>query len=116
MPIYIALYSMLGNSVELYRSAFVGYIHDLTAPDPYFVLPLATGALMFAQQKLSPTPPDQQQKAMMYMMPVMFTAFSIFLPAGLTIYILTNTFLTMVQQWWMNRHEPRPMAARPAKA
>ena len=54
MPIYIALYSMLGNSVELYRSGFLGWIHDLTAPDPYFVLPLLTGALMFAQQALSP--------------------------------------------------------------
>jgi YidC/Oxa1 family membrane protein insertase len=118
MPIYIALYSMLGNSVELYRSAFVGWIHDLTAPDPYFVLPLLTGVLMFAQQKLSPAPPDPQQKMMGYMMPVMFTAISLFLPSGLTIYILTNTLLTMLQQWWMNRHEPKPSkpAAKPAKA
>jgi YidC/Oxa1 family membrane protein insertase len=118
MPIYIALYSMLGNSVELYRSGFVGWIHDLTAPDPYFVLPLLTGVLMFAQQKLSPTPPDPQQKMMMYMMPVMFTAISLFLPAGLTVYILTNTLLTMLQQWWMNRHEPKPtkVTGKPARA
>jgi YidC/Oxa1 family membrane protein insertase len=117
MPIYIALYSMLGNSVELYRSAFVGWIHDLTAPDPYFVLPLLTGVLMFAQQKLSPAPPDPQQKMMGYMMPVMFTAISLFLPSGLTVYILTNTLLTMLQQWWMNRHEPKPakVAAKPAR-
>lgn len=111
MPIYIALYSMLGNSVELYRSGFL-WIQDMTAPDPYFVMPLLTGAMMFLQQKLSPTPPDPQQKAMMVMMPVMFTAFSIFLPAGLTIYILTNTLLTMVQQLWLNRGEPRPATAR----
>ena len=111
MPIYIALYSMLGRSVELYRSAFVGWIHDLTAPDPYFVLPLLTGALMFLQQRSAPTPPDPQQKSMMYMMPIMFTGFSMFLPAGLTIYILTNTILTMVQQWWMNRGA-EPAAAR----
>ena len=103
MPIYIALYSMLGNSVELYRSPFVGWIRDLTAADPYFVLPLLTGVLMFVQQRTQPTPPDSQQKMMMYMMPVMFTAFSIFLPAGLTIYILTNTVLTFLQQWLMNR-------------
>ena len=120
MPIYIALYSMLGNSVELYHTPFVGWIQDLTANDPYYVLPLLTGALMFAQQKLSPTPPDPQQKAMMYMMPVMFTAFSIFLPAGLTVYILTNTLLTMAQQWWLNRGEgattrPSP-APKPTKA
>lgn len=120
MPIYIALYSMLGNSVELYRSPFVGWIRDLTAADPYFVLPVLTGVLMFVQQKTQPTPPDPQQKTMMYMMPVMFTAFSIFLPAGLTIYILTNTVLTFLQQWWMNRHDkparPQKVAIKPARA
>jgi YidC/Oxa1 family membrane protein insertase len=115
MPIYIALYSMLGNSVELYHSGFVGWIRDLTAPDPYFVLPLLTGVLMFAQQRISPAPPDPQQKMMGYMMPVMFTAISLFLPSGLTIYILTNTLLTMVQQYWMNRNEPKP-AGKPARA
>jgi YidC/Oxa1 family membrane protein insertase len=120
MPVYIALYSMLGNSVELYRSPFVGWIRDLTAADPYFVLPVLTGALMFLQQKTQPTPPDPQQKTMMYLMPVMFTAFSIFLPAGLTIYILTNTILTFLQQWWLNRHDkpakPKAVATKPARA
>ena len=119
MPIYIALYSMLGNSVELYRSPFVGWIRDLTAADPYYVLPILTGVLMFVQQKTQPTPPDPQQKTMMYMMPVMFTAFSIFLPAGLTIYILTNTLLTFLQQYVMNRGDQstRPkIATKPARA
>ena len=121
MPIYIALYSMLGNSVELYRSPFVAWIRDLTAADPYFVLPLLTGALMFIQQKTQPASPDPQQKMMMYLTPVMFTAFSIFLPAGLTIYILTNTVLTFLQQWLMNRGDKptRPKAAattKPARA
>jgi YidC/Oxa1 family membrane protein insertase len=120
MPVYFALYSMLGNSVELYRSPFVGWIRDLTAADPYFVLPVLTGILMFVQQKTQPTPPDPQQKTMMYMMPVMFTAFSIFLPAGLTIYILTNTLLTFVQQMWMNRGDkparPKAAAIKPARA
>ena len=121
MPIYIALYSMLGNSVELYRSPFVAWIRDLTAADPYFVLPLLTGVLMFIQQKTQPASPDPQQKMMMYLTPVMFTAFSIFLPAGLTIYILTNTVLTFLQQWLMNRGDKptRPKAAattKPARA
>jgi YidC/Oxa1 family membrane protein insertase len=120
MPIYIALYSMLGNSVELYRSPFVGWIRDLTAADPYFVLPILTGVLMFVQQKTQPTPPDSQQKMMMYMTPVMFTAFSIFLPAGLTIYILTNTVLTFLQQYLMNRGDkparPKAVATKPARA
>ena len=113
-PIYIALYAMLGSAVELYRSKFL-WIQDLTAADPYYVLPILTGVLMFIQQKTSPQSADPQQKAMMYAMPVMFTVFSIFLPAGLTVYILTNTILTFGQQWWMNRHEPKP-ALKPAKA
>jgi YidC/Oxa1 family membrane protein insertase len=117
MPIYIALYSMLGNSVELYRSPFVWWIRDLTAADPYFVLPILTGVLMFLQQLTQPTTPDPQQKMMMYLTPVMYTAFSIFLPAGLTIYILTNTVLTFVQQWLLNRSEPTAAATtKPARA
>ena len=121
MPIYIALYSMLGNSVELYRSPFVFWIRDLTAADPYFVLPILTGVLMFIQQITQPTPPDAQQKTMMYITPVMFTAFSIFLPAGLTIYILTNTILTFLQQLLLKRGDdtpakPKAMATKPARA
>jgi YidC/Oxa1 family membrane protein insertase len=120
MPIYIALYSMLGNSVELYRSGFLGWITDLTGPDPYYITPALTGVLMFVQQKTAPQSPDNAQaKAMMYTMPLMFTAFSIFLPSGLTIYILTNTVLTFVQQYWLNRGGQGPVgrpAPRPAKA
>jgi YidC/Oxa1 family membrane protein insertase len=118
-PIYIALYAMLGNSVELYRSPFL-WMHDLTAPDPYYILPVLTGVLMFVQQWVSPTSPDgQQQKMMMYMMPLMYAAFSLFFPAGLTIYILISTLLTLMQTWWMYRGEPRKKkspAAAPAKA
>jgi YidC/Oxa1 family membrane protein insertase len=121
MPIYFALYAMLGNSVELYRSPFVLWVRDLTAADPYFVLPILTGVLMFVQQVTQPTTPDPQQKMMMYLTPVMYTAFSIFLPAGLTIYILTNTVLTFLQQWLLNRGDKpaRPKAAattKPARA
>lgn len=105
MPIYIALYSMLSNAVELYRVPLISakWIEDLTAADPYFVLPLVTGGLMFLQTRLSPAPSDPQQKAMIWMMPVMFTVFSIFAPAGLTLYILTNTLLGIVQQFVTNR-------------
>jgi YidC/Oxa1 family membrane protein insertase len=84
--------------VELYRANFGLWIHDLTGPDPFFVLPLLTGVIMFVQQKLSPTAVDPQQKTMMTVMPLMFTAMSAFLPSGLTLYILTNTALSMVQQ------------------
>ncbi|MSP61506.1 MAG: membrane protein insertase YidC [Myxococcales bacterium] len=116
MPIYIAFYSMLSNAVELYRAAFIGPINDMTAP--FWPMAVATGALMFVQQKISPTSPDsQQQKTMMYMMPVMFMMFTLFLPSGLTLYILTNTLLTMAQQWWINRHDlPPPKSAKAPKA
>ena len=102
MPIYFALYSMLGNAVELYRVRLF-WIPDLTAADPYYVLPLATGAVMLLQAKVTPTSNDPQQKTMALMMPIMFTGFSIFLPAGLTLYIMTNTLLGMIQQAWVTR-------------
>jgi YidC/Oxa1 family membrane protein insertase len=106
MPIWIALYSTLQVAVELYRMPFVGWLNDLTAPDKYYVLPVVTGLLMFVQQKLSPTPQDNQQaKMMLYMMPIMFTGFTLFVPAGLTLYILTNTLLAMGHQIWMNRQD-----------
>jgi YidC/Oxa1 family membrane protein insertase len=120
-PIYIALYAMLGSAVELYRSPFFGWIRDLTAADPYYVLPIVAGVLMFAQQKTQPTSADPQQKMMMYIMPVMFTVFSIFLPAGLTLYILTSTVLTFAQQWLLNRGggkstPGKKMTTKPARA
>lgn len=104
MPIWVSLYSMLGNAVELYRVR-LWWISDMTASDPYFVLPLLTGVLMFLQTKQSAktTPVDPQMKMVTTMMPIMFTVFSIFLPAGLTLYILTNTVLGMVQQEVINR-------------
>jgi YidC/Oxa1 family membrane protein insertase len=114
MPIYFALYSMLGNAVELYRVRLL-WIPDLTASDPYFILPLVTGALMYLQTKLTPAPADPQQRMMTVMMPLMFTAFSIFLPAGLTLYIMTNTILGMIQQALMNRSkEPAVPAIVPS--
>jgi YidC/Oxa1 family membrane protein insertase len=117
MPIYIAFYSMLSNAVQLYHASFVGPMNDMTAP--FWPLAVVTGALTFLQQKFAPQSPDnQQQKMMMYMMPVMFMFFTILLPSGLTLYILTNTVLSMVQQWWFNRSHPdltRP-APKPARA
>jgi len=114
MPIYIAFYSMLGNAVELYRASFVWPITDLTAPAPG--LAVVTGALMFLQQRSSPTARDPQQRTMMYMMPVMFTVFTLMLPSGLTLYILVNTLLTMLHQWWMNRADPKPANRGPQKS
>lgn len=111
MPIYIAFYSMLGNAVQLYRSVFIpGLIEDMTAP--YWPLAVVTGVLMFLQQWMSPTSQDPQQKQMMYMMPIMYGLFTLFLPAGLTLYIFANSLLTMLQQWWINHHDAAPKPAR----
>ena len=107
MPIWFALYRTLGNAVELYRSSFAGWITDLTAPDPYFVLPIAMGAAMYAQQAITPQPMEgTQAKIFKYFMPGMFTVMMLALPSGLTLYIFVNTLLTMIHQWYMNKTDP----------
>jgi YidC/Oxa1 family membrane protein insertase len=103
MPIWIALYSTLNYAVELYRAPFILHIHDLTAKDPYYVTPLLMGAVMFLQMRMSPSGADQQQQQVMsYMMPIMFTAFSLFLPAGLALYMLTSYLMGIFQQLYIN--------------
>lgn len=113
MPVWMALYSTLGAAADLYQAPFAGWIHDLTAPDRYYVLPIAVTALMFLQSKLSPPAVDSaQQKMMMYMMPAMFGVFSLVFPAGLSLYIFTNTLLGMAHQLYMNKTDDRPRAAK----
>ena len=103
MPIWIALYSTLNYAVELYREPFVLHIKDLTAKDPFYITPLLMGGVMFVQMKMSPTSPDNQQQAMMaMMMPIMFTMFSLVLPSGLAVYMLTSYLIGILQQLWIN--------------
>jgi len=104
MPIWIALYRTIYGAVDLYQEPLFLWINDLSSPDPYYVMPFLLGALMFAQQKMTPVMGDQTQaKVMMYMMPVMFTVFMLFLPSGLVFYILVNTLLAIGHQWWVRR-------------
>jgi YidC/Oxa1 family membrane protein insertase len=104
MPIWIALFSTLNYAVELYHSSFFWYITDLSAKDPYYLAPLLMGSVMFLQMRMSPAGTDpQQQKMMSVMMPVMFTGFSLFLPAGLSIYTLTSYLIGILQQLYVNR-------------
>jgi len=104
MPIWLALYQMLGNSIEIYQQPFFGWISDLTAPDPYFILPIVMGASMIVQTAFQPTPEDQpQMKIMMWIMPIFLTVIMIGLPAGLSLYILTNNVLTILQQMLIKR-------------
>ncbi len=117
MPIWIALYRSIYSSVELYQAPLGGWIQDLSAPDPYYVLPLVMGLSMFLQQRLMPTSLDNQQaKIMMWMMPIMFTGFMLFLPSGLVLYILVNTLLSMAQQYYIKRKDAVPPAAKAKKA
>jgi YidC/Oxa1 family membrane protein insertase len=116
MPVWMALYSALGAAAELYQAPFVGWLDDLTAPDPYFIMPVSLTTMMFLQSKLSPAAVDSaQQKMMMYFMPIMFGFFSLFFPTGLTVYIFTNTVLGMAHQVYMNKTDAAAAPA-PAKA
>jgi YidC/Oxa1 family membrane protein insertase len=99
MPVWFALYQALNTAVELYHVPFGPVIPDLSAPGKYYIIPIVLGLSSFFQQKLMPMQGDpMQQKMMMYMMPAIFTVFMLFLPAGLGIYFLTNTWLGIGQQ------------------
>jgi YidC/Oxa1 family membrane protein insertase len=100
LPIWFSLYASLSSNVELFRAPFALWWTDLSSPDPFFTLPLALGALMFVQQKISPATgvDPTQQKMMLYLMPAMITSFMLFLPAGLCLYMLTNSALSIGQQ------------------
>lgn len=103
IPVFLAFYWMLVESVELRQAPFMLWIQDLSAKDPYFVLPLIMGASMFVQQKLNPAPIDPIQQKVMMLMPVMFTVFFAFFPAGLVLYWTTNNVLSIGQQWLVSR-------------
>ena len=103
MPVFIALYWVLMESVELRHAPFYGYIQDLSQMDPYFILPILMGVTMFIQQMLNPTPPDPMQAKMMKMLPILFTFFFLWFPAGLVLYWLVNNMLSIAQQWVINK-------------
>ena len=106
MPIYFALYRTIYSAVELYQAPFGLWLTDLSVEDPTYITPLLLGVLMLIQMKLNPSAGDQtQQKIIMYVMPVMFTGMMLFLPSGLVIYILVNTVLGIVQQFYMYRKQ-----------
>lgn len=103
IPVFIALYWVLLGSVELRHAPFALWIHDLSAADPYYVLPVLMGITMIIQTRLNPTPPDPIQAKVMMIMPVMFSVFFFFFPAGLVLYWLVNNVLSIAQQWYINR-------------
>lgn len=105
LPVFFALYRVLGNTVELYNAPFLLWVTDLSAKDPYYVIPILMGVMMFLQQKLTPSPATDpmQKKMMMFFMPIMFTVIMVSLPSGLTLYIMFSTLLGLVQQLIVNK-------------
>lgn len=104
MPVFISLYYVLLESVELRQAPFFGWIVDLSVMDPYFILPLLMGASMWFQMQLNPAPQDPTQAQIMKWMPVVFTIFFLWFPAGLVLYWLTNNILSITQQWVITRN------------
>jgi YidC/Oxa1 family membrane protein insertase len=120
MPVWIAHYQTLLRSFELYKEPLLSFwITDLTAKDPYYILPLAMGVTMFITQKMQPQMGDPTQaKIMLYFMPIFFTFLMLSLPAGLTLYIFTNNLLSIAQQKYLQRKfkmAPAPAAAPAGK-
>lgn len=106
IPIFIALYSMLGKSFELYKQPFFLWIHDLSIKDPYFVMPILAGAVFFIQQKLTPTTGmDPAQAKVMMFMPIMITAFMLTVPSGLALYMFVNAVFSVFQQLLVTREK-----------
>lgn len=102
IPVFIALYWVLLSSVEIRNAPWIGWIHDLSSPDPFFILPLLMTLSSLLQTALNPAPPDPMQAKMMWIMPLMFSVMFFFFPAGLVLYWLTNNILSIAQQWLIN--------------
>lgn len=111
MPIFIGLYWMIFLSVELRQAPWLGWITDLSRPDPWFILPILMTATMWFQTTLNPPPSDPMQAQMMKIMPLIFSVMFFFFPAGLVLYYVVNNLLTIAQQWWINQQTETATAA-----
>jgi YidC/Oxa1 family membrane protein insertase len=103
MPVFLAFYWVLVESVELRQADFIFWLNDLTAMDPYFILPVLFGVTMWFQQRLNPAPQDPAQAMVMKAFPIIFTVFFAFFPSGLVLYWLVNNILSIAQQWHITR-------------
>jgi len=102
IPVFIAFYWVLLSSVEMRNAPWVGWIHDLSAPDPFFILPIVMTLTTMLQTALNPAPPDPMQAKLMWFMPLIFSVMFFFFPAGLVLYWITNNILSITQQWVIN--------------
>lgn len=112
IPVFIALYWVLLESVELRQAPWILWIDNLSSPDPYFILPLIMGVSMYVQQKLNPAPPDPMQAKIMMSLPFVFTVFFAFFPSGLVLYWTVNNLLSIAQQWYITRNIAKAAAKR----
>ena len=103
IPVFISLYWVLLASVEMRNAPWLGWIHDLSAPDPFYILPVVMAVSMFIQTKLNPKPPDPMQAKIMMFMPIAFSVMFFFFPAGLVLYWVVNNILSIAQQWAITR-------------
>jgi len=103
IPVFISLYWVLLSSVETRGAPWIGWIYDLSVPDPYYILPVVMAISMFVQTKLNPTPPDPIQAKVMMYMPIVFSIMFFFFPAGLVLYWVVNNMLSIAQQWQINK-------------
>jgi len=109
MPVFLALYWVLLESVEMRQAPWLGWITDLSIRDPYFILPIIMGATMLIQQRLNPTPPDPMQARIMQLMPIIFTFFFLWFASGLVLYWVVNNILSIAQQWYITRKMERAL-------
>lgn len=116
MPIFLALYWVLMESVELRHAPWLGWIQDLSAMDPWFILPLLMGITMYVQQSLNPQPADPMQAKVFKFMPIIFTVFMLFFPAGLVLYWICNNSITIIQQMLIKRSVEKETAAKEANS
>jgi YidC/Oxa1 family membrane protein insertase len=103
LPVFWALYQVLGQSIELYRAPFILWIHDLSLKDPYYVLPVLMGITLFFQQRVTPNTMDPAQRKVLMFMPLLFSVFMISLPSGLTLYIFVSGLFGVTQQLYFMR-------------
>lgn len=114
IPVFFALYRVFSESIELYQSPFVLWIHDLSMKDPYFVLPVLMAAVMYLQQKMTPSTMDPAQAKVMQFMPLLFSFMMISLPSALTLYMFVSTFFGILQQYLFLKDKPSVLAVKQA--
>src|SRR5262249_34518396 len=111
-PILYAFYGLLGSAIELRGAPFVGWIHDLSLHDPFYITPIVMGLTMFLQQRMMPSTADPVQQKMFLILPLVFTFTFLWMPSGLVLYWLASNVLAIGQQWFTNRVTGGPMPAR----